>query len=927
MKSHSHPFWRTLCAAFLCSSATAIASDHADPMSLNVLAVMKEPEANITDLHAFIVDGQHKRITSPARLEAIQDTDQLIVSLCVRRSLRPDQIGDLSLDGYSFRLHIDYDAPVRIFDPEKTRDGQNYQAVITKTPPDANYNTLISEHHADLSAQSLYGGIISDATAISEEAILDFTLTRQGKDEQAKAEIVSLKIQGIEGQIELPKLSVPDSPERILAATGFKPGVIYSVAGVFDDPFIFPRFFRRSVVGIVTSIPLKALRGKDGRALLPSARPRPLLLWATTHKGGEQIDHVGRSLRTQLPRFGYLNDKHPSQHVGAIRSVHGNPSLLEGLEATFIAPLLAHRHYDDMPDVMIYDITKPAAFPNGRWLEDDVAKGLADAGETILLELAYAESREFPRATKNDKPFRLGFPFLAPRWTKAEVEMHTTPGTMIGDFAVPRAPDAGAIATPDLDNGVWRSVWLGEILGIISLTFLCVWKAHRNWLRLIFLILAALICYKLKGLLEQKAVPLDTNYFTQPAHKELLAAAGAAFGFALLLSFVYLWGRRRGVASAAAIPANPPGLQEQNASDDAYANDYAYQGSSFNEVRKAVFTDPYYGPVWTKPGTLPVHEVTFSSVAKGIFSRLSKKYFPFGEAAQRTISSHADLRWGKDRRGVKRLLHPNGICLTGKWKINPDADHRYTGGFTPGTDCLIVGRYSTCCTETRSGHTRSLSLVGKLYPEADPAKQQRTKGFITQEDIGGSITSSIFQGVTFNAPDVTPHRRGFGGIFAFLVTVVTFIKTDREPSIRQLYEIAELGVKEDELDKIVCPKFMRLTLALPHPDAPKLGTDFRDEILSHIYRPDGSKKQSLIFDIAVADEGEVTGKLYKKLQVPDNAWKTIGQIVFEDAVVSPNGDFVIHFHHPAWRTDLRDSHSATGPADSRIVRLLKWLIP
>jgi ABC transporter substrate binding protein len=70
------------------------------------------------------------------------------------------------------------------------------------------------------------------------------------------------------------------------------------------------------------------------------------------------------------------------------------------------------------------------------------------------------------------------------------------------------------------------------------------------------------------------------------------------------------------------------------------------------------------------------------------------------------------------RKGFRRLVHPNGICLTGLWQIT--ADTGYSGYFRNGSRALVVGRYSTCCRETRRGHVRSLSLVGKLFPTADP---------------------------------------------------------------------------------------------------------------------------------------------------------------------------------------------------------------
>jgi hypothetical protein len=97
--------------------------------------------------------------------------------------------------------------------------------------------------------------------------------------------------------------------------------------------------------------------------------------------------------------------------------------------------------------------------------------------------------------------------------------------------------------------------------------------------------------------------------------------------------------------------------------------------------------------------------------------------YVFRQATERAVDSAADLRWGPDRKGFRRLVHPNGICLTGLWQITQDTG--YSGYFRNGSQALIVGRYSTCCRETRRGHVRSLSLVGKLFPTADRVTSRR----------------------------------------------------------------------------------------------------------------------------------------------------------------------------------------------------------
>jgi len=60
--------------------------------------------------------------------------------------------------------------------------------------------------------------------------------------------------------------------------------------------------------------------------------------------------------------------------------------------------------------------------------------------------------------------------------------------------------------------------------------------------------------------------------------------------------------------------------------------------------------------------------------------------------------------WGTEGKGFRRLVHPNGVCLTGRWTIQEETP--YTGYFATSSSALIVSRYSTCCTETKRGQTR-----------------------------------------------------------------------------------------------------------------------------------------------------------------------------------------------------------------------------
>ena len=101
-------------------------------------------------------------------------------------------------------------------------------------------------------------------------------------------------------------------------------------------------------------------------------------------------------------------------------------------------------------------------------------------------------------------------------------------------------------------------------------------------------------------------------------------------------------------------------------SEQVTEEDRAYNGSRFSEVRDAIFANPYQ-KVWSGEDepALPTYEVTLLSVLRGIlpFGRA----YQFRQAAERAIDSNADLRWGAEGKGFRRLLHPNGVCLTGLW--------------------------------------------------------------------------------------------------------------------------------------------------------------------------------------------------------------------------------------------------------------------
>jgi hypothetical protein len=351
--------------------------------------------------------------------------------------------------------------------------------------------------------------------------------------------------------------------------------------------------------------------------------------------------------------------------------------------------------------------------------------------------------------------------------------------------------------------------------------------------------------------------------------------------------------------------------------EDSFAlsdEDLQYKGSRYADVRAAIFANPYqtiWGAADAPP--LPVYPVTLASVARGLFS-LAKPSVLLQDST-RTVDARTDLRWGPNGQGQPRLIHPNGVCLTGFWEITKAS--AYSGYFKQNSKALLIARYSTCCAETRRGHTRSLALVGKLYPTDNPTHQEPlpTAHFFTQQDLGGDHTDFINDAELRNAPDTRAWRRGLG-LPILLLEGLMFLRADKQPSIRQLYQIAELGKALDEPTQ--APEFLRLRVAADQPRIEGKALDFRDEVMAQLYdHGDPVPKRQLCFTIEVSDHGMTHGTPAYERRFIDH-WQTIGKITFNEAVISHNGDFVIQFNHPTWRDDRNDPATATRIGNRKV---------
>jgi len=284
---------------------------------------------------------------------------------------------------------------------------------------------------------------------------------------------------------------------------------------------------------------------------------------------------------------------------------------------------------------------------------------------------------------------------------------------------------------------------------------------------------------------------------------------------------------------------------------------------SFNDVWSEVNSDLYK--------TLPQDKISYG------------KLFTFSKNiilhdAKRTLLERADIL-----EPFNKLAHPNGACMRGYWNItkaNP-----YSGYFKNGSKALIIARASSAMSNTKRGETRAFGMAGKLFPTTNEKKinKEPTANFFVIDDLGGTKALHYTDVTLTNEPDVTTTTEVLKNLLYALKVSKAFKNADSNPTIRQLYEISELG--EGKSKNIITPKWMSIrTKSGQTIDA----EDFRDE-----FRLESGQK--LVFEIAVASK-EVNGK---------KNWTTIGDITFDDSLVSNSCDHRLHFHHPKWRDDLK----------------------
>lgn len=296
-----------------------------------------------------------------------------------------------------------------------------------------------------------------------------------------------------------------------------------------------------------------------------------------------------------------------------------------------------------------------------------------------------------------------------------------------------------------------------------------------------------------------------------------------------------------------------------------------YEGSRFLDVWRAVASDPYVALPDARLGLRDVPRL----ISRGIYA-----------AARRTLDTREDLLPWFDK-----LVHPSGICLRGSWRITERTP--YTGLFASGSEGLIIARASDAVGEHRPGKLRYLGFAGKLYPTSAPDHPSKlpTANFVMLENLAGTHTEHFVEATL--STDLLPLRPHVGAAFDLpLVSVVgpAFALADRakkltQPTIRQLYPIAELGVAPGEGR---APVVMRLS---PSPRNRRVQTaDLREELRME-HHPDGIR-----YDIEVAD---------RRSYVVPTSFRRVGELHLTESVASYSGDHRLHFAHAPYRHRAR----------------------
>ncbi|BDI17052.1 hypothetical protein ANSO36C_28540 [Nostoc cf. commune SO-36] len=293
---------------------------------------------------------------------------------------------------------------------------------------------------------------------------------------------------------------------------------------------------------------------------------------------------------------------------------------------------------------------------------------------------------------------------------------------------------------------------------------------------------------------------------------------------------------------------------------------FEYDGSTHNEVKEVGFSSPYGEP-------LPYHE------GLGL-----TKFLQFLNDSARNMFDKRDIRPYYDK-----LIHANGICCSGVWRITEDSP--YTGYFAKGSEGLVFARLSVAGAGIKRGDRRAFGIAGKVYPTLNPNEKVKPGNFVTVDYLTGIKTKHITDTELTNFPSVGLD------IGANLVNRIIFRLMDKRPGFRQLFPISTLGVAPGS--KVVTPDQFMLRVA--QGTAKIDAEDFRDELRLEKY-PD----HKLVYTINVKNFNE-------------KEWTKLGVIEFNDYSICEGCDKRIHFWIPR-DIPVPERDNLARPADPVVIK-------
>ena len=298
--------------------------------------------------------------------------------------------------------------------------------------------------------------------------------------------------------------------------------------------------------------------------------------------------------------------------------------------------------------------------------------------------------------------------------------------------------------------------------------------------------------------------------------------------------------------------------------------------SSFLEVHRAVFQKNPQAITEAEKKEMPLYEN-----GKKPYYTVSSDNFTVDGENQLAKDVHRILKNTDDLlpRDAK-LLHSNGVCLSGTWEVkNPSP---YSGFFKMGSKALIIARASTTLGTTDRGTKRGFALAGKIFPTTNPEEVVPTANFVVIDELSGTKLEHYTDSKMTNQPTL---GFPFSAFFLALEVARTFRSADTDPGYRPVSQIAEIGRNPDE--NLASPQFFMVKTSSESWKNNQI--DFRDELVQSNLGEGGLKMLFFANDFSSDPD--------------DHRWKELGEMVFQDAIISYACDRQLHFHHPKMKKD------------------------